>query len=194
MLFKETFIKGIRNDSITVTFRRWRAPRVRIGGCYRLRPDLMIRVGAVNAVPAGSIATRDVTRTGFASKAALLRALAGAGTIYRIEFERIPATPDPRGALANTALTAATKAAVEAKLSAMDRRSQAGAWTQRVLTLIRDHPGRRAADLAQHLGLPTAELKTRVRRLKALGLTESLEVGYRLSRRGRTLVAGKARP
>lgn len=33
------------------------------------------------------------------------------------------------------------------------------------------------------------ELKVRVRRLKELGLTESLDVGYRLSKRGRGLLA-----
>ena len=49
----------------------------------------------------------------------------------------------------------------------------------------------RAADLAAQLG--RAELqpfKTDVRKLKALGLTASLEVGYRLSPRGRAFLDG----
>jgi DNA-binding MarR family transcriptional regulator len=71
----------------------------------------------------------------------------------------------------------------------MDQRSAAGAWTGRVLALIAAEPGRRAADLAERLGWETAFFKTRVRRLRALGLTESLEVGYRLSPRGQWLLA-----
>ena len=42
----------------------------------------------------------------------------------------------------------------------------------------------RAGDLADELGLERLAFKTDVRKLKALGLTESLPVGYRLSPRG----------
>ena len=47
----------------------------------------------------------------------------------------------------------------------------------------------RAPDLAERVGRETPRFKADVRRLKALGLTESLEVGYRLSPRGRALLA-----
>ncbi len=57
-----------------------------------------------------------------------------------------------------------------------------------MLRLIGDQPGTRAPELAAHFGRDTAAFKTDVRKLKALGLTESLEVGYRLSPRGRTLL------
>ena len=40
------------------------------------------------------------------------------------------------------------------------------------------------ADLAARLGRERLDFKTDVRKLKALGLTESLTVGYRLSPRG----------
>ena len=45
--------------------------------------------------------------------------------------------------------------------------------------------GLRAADLAERFGRERLKFKTDVRKLKALGLTESLAVGYRLSPRGR---------
>jgi hypothetical protein len=45
-------------------------------------------------------------------------------------------------------------------------------------------PATLAADLAAELGRETQPFKADVRRLKELGLTESLEVGYRLSPRG----------
>jgi hypothetical protein len=53
-----------------------------------------------------------------------------------------------------------------------------------VLDLIARNPGVRAPDLAAGLGLETLPFKRDVRKLKELGLTESLEVGYRLSPRG----------
>jgi predicted transcriptional regulator len=53
-----------------------------------------------------------------------------------------------------------------------------------VLRLIAKRPGTRAPHLAASLGRETAPFKADVRKLKELGLTESLQVGYRLSPRG----------
>jgi Mn-dependent DtxR family transcriptional regulator len=82
---------------------------------------------------------------------------------------------------------------LEARLARLDAASRDGPWTARVAGLIAAHPGVRAADLARRLGQDTLRFKARVRRLKDLGLTESLEVGYRLSPRGRALLARRAR-
>jgi hypothetical protein len=73
----------------------------------------------------------------------------------------------------------------------MDARAQAP-WTREVLALIRTHPGRRAGDLAPMVGLETPLFKTLVRRLTGLGLTLSLETGYRLSPRGEQVLAAVA--
>jgi DNA-binding IclR family transcriptional regulator len=70
----------------------------------------------------------------------------------------------------------------------MDARSAVGPWTLEVLRMIGATPGKRAADLAAEMNWETAQFKAHVRRLKALGLTESLEVGYRLSPRARSLL------
>jgi hypothetical protein len=48
----------------------------------------------------------------------------------------------------------------------------------------------RAADLAASVGREKHPFKLDVRKLKELGLTESLEVGYRLSPRGRAVMEG----
>jgi hypothetical protein len=64
-----------------------------------------------------------------------------------------------------------------------------GPWTRRVLELIGERPGVRAGDLADTIGMERLSFKTDVRKLKALGLTESLEVGYRLSPRGQAWLA-----
>ena len=56
--------------------------------------------------------------------------------------------------------------------------------TVRVLELIEAHPALRAANLCKRAGQERLPFKINVRKLRALGLTESLEVGYRLSPRG----------
>jgi hypothetical protein len=61
-----------------------------------------------------------------------------------------------------------------------------------VLEPIAARPATRAPDLAASLGRETAPFKADVRKLKELGLTESLLVGYRLSPRGRAYLSPRA--
>ena len=75
------------------------------------------------------------------------------------------------------------------RLDAMDRRAPEGAWTRETLRLIRARPGVRAAVLARALGRARDDFKRDVRKLKRLGLTISLEIGYRLSQKGETFLA-----
>jgi predicted transcriptional regulator len=56
------------------------------------------------------------------------------------------------------------------------------------LKLIREWPARRAPELAEMAGMETTPFKRNIRKLKELGLTESLEVGYRISPRGQAVV------
>jgi DNA-binding IclR family transcriptional regulator len=79
--------------------------------------------------------------------------------------------------------------ALTAKLARLDAASRDGDWTARVLGAIAAQPGVVSTSLAAQLDMPRPELKLRVRKLKALGLTESLEVGYRISPRGRSVLA-----
>ncbi|MCA9567852.1 MAG: MarR family transcriptional regulator, partial [Myxococcales bacterium] len=69
-----------------------------------------------------------------------------------------------------------------------DRRAKTP-WTRRALAAIARQPGTRAADLATQLQLDTATFKRRIRQLKALGLTISLDTGYQLSPRGEAVLA-----
>ena len=57
-------------------------------------------------------------------------------------------------------------------------------WTRQTLDLIDLKPTVRAPDLAGQVGRETADFKKDVRKLKELGLTESLDIGHRLSPRG----------
>jgi hypothetical protein len=97
-----------------------------------------------------------------------------------------PAGADPRVALREQAdLADEDRRAVDARLDRMDAARADGPWTREVLRLIAERPGVRAPDLAASLGRETLPFKRDVRKLKELGLTHSLVVGYELSPRGR---------
>jgi hypothetical protein len=57
-----------------------------------------------------------------------------------------------------------------------------------VLRLIADNPGVVSTDLAPQVGMERPPFKLNVRKLKASGLTESLEIGYQVSPRGRAVL------
>src|SRR5215211_3460410 len=95
---------------------------------------------------------------------------------------------DP-AAISDDDARAAGFASLAELLRRLDRAGRDGPWTAATLRLIGDRPGVRAADLAAAAGRDRHPFKTDVRKLKELGLTESLEVGYRLSPRGRALLA-----
>ena len=59
-----------------------------------------------------------------------------------------------------------------------------------MLRLIAERPAVRAGDLAAALGREAQPFKIDVRKLDRLGLTESLDVGYRLSPRGERSSSG----
>lgn len=65
------------------------------------------------------------------------------------------------------------------------RLDRMGAWAPKALDLIDRYPGVVSTELAEKMGMERFAFKAQVRRLKRLGLTHSLEVGYQLSPRGR---------
>jgi hypothetical protein len=191
MIFRQRFLDGIRDGSVTLAFRRWRRPSVRAGG------TLLTAVGQLDIVSIDEVSTTrisdgDARRAGYASRDDLLTELSGRteGTIYRVELGAL--RPDPRVALRESAtLDDAERREISRRLQRLDSSAPDGAWTRRTLEIIRDHPGRRAADLSQIVGMEKLPFKLNVRKLKALGLTESLEIGYRLSPRGLVFMKGE---
>lgn len=185
MLFKSRFWPGIADGSITLTFRRWKRPQAVAGHVYRT-PAGRIAVDAVAVVHAGTVSDADARMAGFESAATLAAELRGdeALPVYRVAFHLLD-EPDPRDQLASVeALTAAEFDQIRDRLARWDRRSSAGPWTMATLQLIAGQPGRRAGDLAGVLGRDVREFKVDVTKLKGLGLTISLETGYRVSPRG----------
>ena len=186
MRFIKPYWDGIANGSITVAFRRWRRPTVVAGRPYRTGGG-RIEVISVDVVDPADISDADVAKTGHGSAEDIRSQLRGeAGwNVYRVEF-RVLDEPDPREVLANSAdLEEADVAAIDARLDRLDRASKHGAWTRQYLELIRENPEVRAPDLAESVGRDAQPFKLDVRKLKNLGLTISLNPGYRLSPRGR---------
>jgi hypothetical protein len=188
VLFKRHVLDGLADGTITVVFRRWARPRVRAGSKLRTAVGVLA-VEAVDEMDFAGITEGDARRAGFSSRTALLDDLATQrdGRVYRIALH--VAGPDPRVELrGRDALTGDELAEVERRLARLDAASRHGAWTKAVLRLIRDRPEVRAGDLAPTRGQETLAFKRDVRKLKELGLSESLEVGYRLSARGRRVL------
>lgn len=184
MIFRKHFLSGIRDGSITVAFRRWTKPSVRSGGTL-LTPIGQLQIVSVKPVDPTKLTSRDAKRAGFINRDELLAELSGRadGIVFRIDLGEL--RPDPRIAL-REALPAGPDeiADLVRRLDRLDAASPTGAWTRAVLELIAKHPARRAGDLCEMFGQEKAPFKVNVRKLKRLGLTESLEVGYRLSPRG----------
>jgi hypothetical protein len=89
------FSKELREDivagDITVTFRLWRRPQVKVGGRYGIGP-VDIEVDSMERVPFADITDADVRRAGERDREALRARAAHAGRIandtllYRIAF------------------------------------------------------------------------------------------------------------
>ena len=190
MLFRQDALDGIREGRITLAFRRWLRPTVRTGGTLML-PIGQIQIVDVRQIDDDDITDAEATRAGYASAAELRAHLSGRteGTLYRVELGALGA--DPRIALREHASLGLKEfEALRAKLAKLDANAPGGSWTRRFLELIRDKPAVRAGDLCEAVAMERLHFKAYVRKLKALGLTESLEVGYRLSPRGESFLSG----
>ena len=185
MRFEQRLRDGIRSGAVVLAFRRWKRSQVVPGHRYRTGID-MVEVEAVDIVEPSAVDEAQAREAGYASADELLADLRGDPglPVYRIRLRRIDG-PDPRDELAASAsLTEADVAALDARLARMDQASSRGPWTGAVLALIAEQPGTVSTVLAETLGWERQDFKLHVRRLKELGLTLSLEVGYRLSPRG----------
>jgi len=187
----QRFHAGLADGSITLAFRRWRKPAAKAGGRQRT-PVGELTIDAVDPVAIEDLTEADAHAAGYRDRDELLGELARYGhedgTTYRIALHL--AGPDPRVALRERAdVTDDEWEAIGARLARLDRAGRHGPWTTTVLRLISERPAVRAPDLAASLGRETQPFKTDVRKLKEMGLTESLEVGYRLSPRGRAVLA-----
>lgn len=187
MLLNSETLDGIRDGRISLAFRRWRRPTVKEGGTL-LTAIGQLAIDGVERVDPDAITEAEATAAGFAHRAALLAFLDERtdGDVYRVRLHL--AGPDPRIALREAVPDAAETARLLARLERYDARSATGPWTRRTLELIRAMPATRAGDLAAEAGTERDAFKVDVRKLKGMGLTESLGTGYRLSPRGQAVL------
>lgn len=185
MLFEQRFWPLIERGEVTVTFRRWKRRQALAGGRYRTAGGI-IEVDELDVVTPADVTEADAAAGGYPSAAALVADLRGTPDlpIYRIRFHTVR-EPDPRAVLAATAeLGPDDLAEIDRRLARLDAASSHGPWTAATLDVVARRPEVRAGDLADELGRERLPFKADVRKLKNLGLTESLGVGYRLSPRG----------
>ena len=80
---------------ITVSFRLWQRPKVRVGGRYAVGPAV-IEIDSMEMLPFAAISPSDVRRSGEPDLESLRKRAAHAGPIdadtllYRIEFHLVP--------------------------------------------------------------------------------------------------------
>jgi hypothetical protein len=180
-------LRAIRDGAVDLAFRRWDRPRVKVG--TRLRTAVgLVEVTAVERVAPSRITAAEARRAGATSLAELRGRLAEPADrpVWRVGLRHAGA--DPREALREQLPDDAERARLEARLDRLDAAAADGPWTRETLRLVERRPGVRAPDLAASVGRETAEFKRDVRKLKELGLTVSLDVGYRLSPRGAALL------
>ncbi|WP_426229781.1 hypothetical protein [Pararhizobium sp. DWP3-4] len=186
MLFKKDVLAGIAKGDVTLAFRRWQKPTVRAGGTLRTAAGVLA-IDAIDIVDAGGLTNEDASCSGYSSLDALLADIAGqrAGALYRIAFHLLGA--DPRVALRDiTDFGSGEHGELRRRLTAFDGDIP---WTLQTLRLIAARDGITAGELAASIGFEKAALKQKIRKLKELGLTESLQSGYRISPRGRAFLA-----
>ncbi len=193
MLLKDEIIDKIKSGEITLIFRRWKKPGVKTGGTQMTQGGV-IGIDAVEVVSEEEITDLDAREAGYASAPDLVEYLNYRDDpIYRIRVHF--AGEDPRKALReNDDLGDDELNEIIGKLTKLDVGSKRGAWTQEYLQLIQDMPGTYSGLLADSLGLGIPQFKPWVRKLKALGLTESLSPGYRLSPRGEKVLDALRQP
>jgi hypothetical protein len=183
MLFTAATLRGLTQGRVSCTYRRWEVVRPKVGSRFTTSAGV-VEVTSITRADEQQLTEREAAEAGFDSVAELLKwcSAKGNGDLYRIGIAL--AGPDPRIELRRTDnLDAADIATLNAKLDRMDRAADQ-AWTRNTLRQIQRLPGVVSTELAAEVGQERRAYKLRVRRLKALGLTESLERGYRLSPRG----------
>jgi hypothetical protein len=91
MQFSPELREGVASGRITLSFRLWERPKVKVGGRYAAG-GARIEIDAIEMVPFSSVTKADVRRSGEQDREALRRRAAHSGPIdddtlvYRIEF------------------------------------------------------------------------------------------------------------
>ena len=184
MLFKQKDLQRIKSGEIKLAFRKWKARKAKEGSLIKTSIG-ELKILSVDEIEENEINESDAKAAGFESRKILIEILQKReeGSLYKIALAYHG--EDPRIALRNQSeISPEEFEQLKTKLEKMDARSKSGPWTLEVLQAIQQNPELRAADLASLTGREKDWFKPNVRKLKNLGLTISLEVGYQISTRG----------
>lgn len=188
MLFKQKHLEGIKAGKISLAFRKWKKLSVKKGDLIKTEVGI-IKIGNVTKINPKEIIEIEAFKAGFASAQALISLLEGQkdGGIYRIEVsceqdEEVALDEEMEADIA--AIDPEELAEVTLEIQDLDKVSKVGKWTKKTLQAIQQNPNLKSADLAVILKKEKEWLKLNVRKLKALGLTESHEPGYSITALG----------
>ncbi len=187
MLFTADAWPGLADGSITLTFRTWTKPQARTGGRYRVA-GMLLEATDVSRMRARDITDAEAVQAGAPDAASILARMQVTDPeqqVWRIRLRHVGA--DDRATLRTDAIDPAQIDDLKTRLDRMDHRS-GKPWTRQTLRLIERYPGIVSTALARQVDKERMAFKTDVRKLKELGLTESLAVGYRLSPRGEAVL------
>ena len=192
MLIPNAVVQGIIDGRVTRLYRRWDVPRAKAGG-RQLTKFGLIAIDAVQEVPDLEMITEaDALACGESSLATLTKWLMKRpdDRIYQVTLHY--AGPDPRWGLREQLPDGSELIKIDQALDRLDAARPAGStgpWTRFILGWIRDNPAVVSKVLATLLDRELQPMKTDIRKMKALGLTISLDVGYQLSPRGAAYLA-----
>jgi hypothetical protein len=196
MLLPKPIAEGVRDGTITLAFRRWEEPRVRTGATQLTMAGVVTFDAIDEIADLATLSDEEARAAGMRDADELRRRLAptaakrgprgskGGDHVYRVRLRWLG--EDPRISLRDTVPDLDSDLpALQAAVARLDAGRRSGPWTREILEWISDNPGVVSTQLAELLGREVAPMKADIRRLKALGLTISLPVGYELSARGR---------
>jgi hypothetical protein len=188
MLFKQKHLEGIKAGKISLAFRKWKKLSVKKGDLIKTEVGI-IKIGNVTKINPKEIIEIEAVKAGFASAQALISLLEGQkdGGIYRIEVsceQEDELVVDAEMEAEIAAIDPAELAEISLEIQDLDQASKVGRWTVKTLQAIQQNPNLKSADLAVILKKEKEWLKLNVRKLRALGLTESHEPGYSITALG----------
>ncbi|APE35059.1 hypothetical protein BOX37_15120 [Nocardia mangyaensis] len=184
MILTDRIARAVAAGVVIQVFRRWAKPRVRAGTRLHTSAGVVEIVG-IDPIAAHDISDADAHAAGERDAEVVTASFRGSpdDPVYRITVRY--AGPDERVESSRRVdLSASDVEDITAALARLDRASRRGPWTAEVLAAIASHPRVRAAEVAVLLGRDKDSLKLDVRKLKNLGLTWSLDIGYEISPRG----------
>ena len=150
---------------------------------------MLLEATAVGEVTVSSLSEADAIAAGEPNLASLLQRLkqpALDASVWRVDL-RYVGIDDRIERRASDDLTDDDISSLRSRLDRLDR-AGGKPWTIATLQLIEKYPGVVSTELAKHTGQERPDFKINVRKLKEMGLTVSLQVGYQLSPRGLALL------